>query len=316
MQYELAPMEGLTTWVFRTVYHRHFTPADRYFTPFLAPNMSERMNAKELREALPEHNVGMTLVPQLLTNRADHFLSTCRQLRELGYDEVNLNLGCPSGTVVAKHKGAGFLSQLDALERFLDEIFDLCPMQISIKTRIGHYSDDEWPRILALYCRYPLSELIVHPRNRTDFYRNTPRRDAFALAQAQCPFPVTYNGDLFTRAQIDAFGAQFPRTQCVMVGRGVLCNPWLLGGQADKAQLRAFVEDLFDAYHALYGSAPQALSKLKGVWNYLMQSFTNYAPYLKSVRKERYVNDYLSTVNSLFHNEDLIPDACFDPSCL
>ena len=101
MHFELAPLEGVTTWIYRSACHRHFVPAHRYFTPFIAPNMNKGINTRERNDVLPEHNQGLSLVPQILTNRADYFLTTCRDLAELGYEEVNLNLGCPSGTVVA-----------------------------------------------------------------------------------------------------------------------------------------------------------------------------------------------------------------------
>lgn len=307
MQFELAPLEGVTTWIYRRAYHRHFTPADRYFTPFIAPNMNKGLNTRERNDVLPEHNEGLPLVPQILTNRADYFLITCADLAELGYKEVNLNLGCPSGTVVAKGKGSGFLSQPEALERFLDEIFDQCPLRISIKTRIGRYEDGEWPRLLALYRKYPLTELIVHPRVQKDFYRNTPRVEAFAQALDGSPFPVVYNGDLFTPEDLAAFSARFPAAGTVMVGRGVLCDPWLLGGTPDMAALRDFHDEVFEGYREiLFGDGP-VLCKMKGIWTYLIQSFTNYRPYQKVIRKTRHLSEYQSTVNALFRNEAFVP---------
>ena len=189
MQFELAPMEGVTTWIYRAAYHRHFAPAVRYFTPFIAPNMNKGLNTRERNDVLPEHNEGQALIPQILTNRADYFLTTCRDLAELGYDEVNLNLGCPSGTVVSKGKGSGFLANPEELERFLDEIFEACPLKISIKTRVGRTDVTEWPRLLELYRRDPCTELIIHPRIQKDFYRGTPRMEAFEPALEHAPWP-------------------------------------------------------------------------------------------------------------------------------
>lgn len=313
MHFELAPMEGITTYLYRSAYHRHFVPADKYFTPFIAPNMNKGLNNKERNDVLPEHNIGQNLIPQVLTNRADYFLTTCRDLAELGYSQVNLNLGCPSGTVVAKNKGSGFLSEVEALERFLDEIFAQSPLKISIKTRIGRYSDDEWPRLLELYQKYPCTELIVHPRIQKDYYKNTPRREAFAQALTSSPFPVTYNGDLFTQQDINAFSEAFPAAEWVMLGRGLICNPWLMGGTPDKHELEEFHGELLDGYQqVMFGDGP-TLCKLKGVWAYLIQSFTNYQPYQKIIRKTRHLSEYQSTVNALFHNEDLIPNAGYLP---
>lgn len=313
MRYELAPLEGVTTWQFRTAWHRHFTPADKYFTPFISPNMNQGLNNKERNDVLPEHNIDLPLIPQILTNRSDYFLITCRDLAELGYTEVNLNLGCPSGTVVAKNKGSGFLSETEALRHFLDEIFQACPLKISVKTRIGRYSDEEWPGLLDIYKDYPLAELIVHPRVRTDFYKNTPRIDAFRQAKELCPFPVTYNGDLFTPADVEDFSRAFPDAEWVMVGRGAICNPWLLGGTPDIKTLEAFHSELYDEYlKVMFGDGP-TLCKMKGVWAYLIQSFTNYEKYQKVIRKTRRLSEYTATVNALFHNEDFVPNTRFKP---
>lgn len=313
MQFELAPMEGVTTWVYRQAYHRHFVPADRYFTPFISPNMNKGLNTRERSEVLPEHNQGMDLVPQILTNRADYFLTTCRELAAMGYGEVNLNLGCPSGTVAAKGKGAGFLSRPEELERFLDEIFSACPLKISIKTRVGRTSEEEWPRLLELFRRYPCTELIIHPRIQKDYYQGSPRMAAFALALDNPPWPVTYNGDLFTRSDLERLQAQYPQVKTAMLGRGILCNPWLLGGTPDKGVLEDFHAQLLEGYRGiLYGDGP-VLCKMKGVWAYLIQSFTNYQPYQKVIRKTRHLSEYESTVNALFRNEALIPGAGYRP---
>lgn len=313
MHFELAPLEGVTTWIYRSAYHRHFVPACRYFTPFISPNMNKGLNTRERNDVLPEHNQGIPLVPQILTNRSDYFLITCRDLAELGYEEVNLNLGCPSGTVVAKGKGSGFLSQPEALERFLDEIFEACPLKISIKTRIGRNDESEWPRLLALFRRYPCSELIIHPRIQKDYYKGAPRMAAFDLALEAPPWPVTYNGDLFTRADLETFGANHPQVDTVMLGRGLICNPWLMGGTPDKGELEQFHGELFEGYRSvLYGDGP-VLCKMKGVWAYLIQSFTNYEPYQKIIRKTRRLSEYQNAVNALFHNEDLIPGAGYRP---
>lgn len=313
MQFELAPMEGVTTWIYRSAYHRHFVPLDRYFTPFISPNMNKGLNTRERNDVLPAHNAGLPLVPQILTNRADYFLTTCRDLAELGYGEVNLNLGCPSGTVAAKGKGAGFLSRPEALEQFLDEIFAACPLKISIKTRVGRTDEAEWPRLLALFRRYPCSELIIHPRIQKDYYKGSPRMAAFRAALESPPWPLTYNGDLFTRAGLAAFQAEYPQVKAVMLGRGVLCNPWLLGGTPDKGVLEEFHGELLEGYRGvLYGDGP-VLCKMKGIWAYLIQSFTNYAPYQKVIRKTRSLNEYQSAVNALFHNEELVPNAGYRP---
>ena len=169
MTYLFAPLEGLTGYIYRNTHAAYFSPADEYFTPFLSPNQNRRFTSREKNDVLPEHNEGLHVVPQLLTNQSEHFLWAAGELAAMGYDEVNLNLGCPSGTVVAKKKGSGFLTELEALDRFLDEVCTKAPCAVSVKTRLGRYSPDEFPALLEIFNRYPLKRLIIHPRVQTDF---------------------------------------------------------------------------------------------------------------------------------------------------
>ena len=225
MKIAFAPMEGLTGALYRQAHCRWFGGVDRYFIPFITPTQDHRFTKRELREILPEHNRGLTAVPQLLVRRAEDFLWAAGELAAMGYPEINLNLGCPSGTVVAKGKGSGFLGLPEELERFLDTVFDAAPCAVSIKTRLGLREPEEFGPLLALFRRYPLAELIVHPRVQKDMYKNTPRRAYFARALADSPFPVCYNGDLYTVPALEAFQAEFPAAERIMLGRGLAGDP-------------------------------------------------------------------------------------------
>ena len=212
-----APMEGLTGYIWRRAQREMFGGVDKYFTPFLSPNGNLTFQRKELDEVTQGER---DTVPQLLTNRGDYFVWAARELYAMGYREVNFNLGCPSGTVTAKHKGAGLLAYPEELERCLDEIFGALPeMRVSIKTRIGKNDPAEWPRLLDIYARYPVAELIVHPRLQKEFYRGAVHRDAFDAALARRQDVPVYNGDLFTAADVAAFCRQYPQVDAVMVGR-------------------------------------------------------------------------------------------------
>ena len=156
MKYYLAPLEGITTYIYRRAYHQHFAPMDKYFTPFLVPHTKKGFSTKEKNDVMPEHSPGMNLVPQIMSNQAESFLHTVEKLKVYGYEEVNLNLGCPSKTVVSKGRGSGFLADPDGLDRFLDEIFKKCDVKISIKTRIGKDDPEEFARLLDIYNQYPV----------------------------------------------------------------------------------------------------------------------------------------------------------------
>lgn len=287
MQYYLAPMQSLTGYVFRNAYNRHFHNIDKYFTPFLS---SKGLSSKDKNEVIPEHNQSMVVVPQIMTNQADVFLEIARQLEDYGYTSVNLNLGCPSGTVVPKKRGAGLLADLDMLYRLLDEIFTKCPLHISIKTRIGMESPAEWEDIQAIYKRYPMEELIIHPRLQKDQYKNHPNLEIFREALENIPCPICYNGDLHTAEQFREFTAQFPQVTNVMLGRGVLKNPGLIGelqgeSSVTSKTLLAFHEDILAGYKEEISGDINVLFKMKELWSYFGDSFKNSEQFAKRMKK-------------------------------
>ena len=299
-KYYAAPMEGLTTWLWRRVHQEMFGGMDKYFTPFVSPNANLSFQAKELRELTA--NDGLRVVPQILCGRADHFLWAVRELADMGYDEVDLNLGCPSGTVTAKGKGAGLLREPDRLEELLEGVFAGLPegMSVSVKTRIGWTEDGEWPALLDIFNRYPISELIVHPRVRQDFYSGKARREVFAWTRDHTVLPVAYNGDVDTPA--DAVSWDVP----VMIGRGLLADPALArrargGPPASREELTAFLDALTDGYAAAYGDGP-ALHRMWELWAYLAAAFDGAEPYLKRIRKCKHLTDYRAAAAAVLEN--------------
>ena len=221
MKYYLAPLEGVTTYVYRNAYHKHFHPMDKYFTPFIVPHKEKKFSTREKKELSPENNQGLFVVPQLLTNNAEDFLKTAKDITQFGYDEINLNLGCPSGTVVAKNKGSGFLAFPEELDRFLDEIYEKANFKISIKTRIGKEDPEEFYQLLEIYNKYPVEELIIHPRVQTDYYKNTPNWEMFDEAYKHSKNPFCYNGDIFTSENYNEFHKRFKNIDTIMLGREI-----------------------------------------------------------------------------------------------
>ncbi len=238
MKISFAPMEGITGYVYRNAYMRHYGGIDTFYTPFISPGSSKGFKGKEKRDVSPENNVVERIVPQVLTNSSKDFVRTVIFLYEAGYQEINLNLGCPSGTVVAKKKGAGFLEAPDKLDRFFDEVFtqltqSCSSCRISVKTRIGLTFPSEFEDLLKIYNKYPLSNLIVHPRVRTDYYQNKPDLDCFEYALENSVNPVVYNGDINCVQDYIRLLERFPSLPEIMIGRGLLANPQL--GEAIKA---------------------------------------------------------------------------------
>lgn len=305
MRYYLAPMEGITTHIYRNAYHRYFMPMDKYFTPFLVPHLKKGFSTKELNEILPEHNEGLYLVPQILSNDAEGFLATMKKLQRLGYSEVNLNLGCPSKTVVSKYRGSGFLAKPEKLEEFLDRIYSEAEVQISVKTRIGRDSPEEFERLLKIYNKYPVKELIIHPRVQQDFYKNVPNLAVFAEAVKESRNPLCYNGDIFSVSDHQRIEEDFPELPAVMLGRGIITDPGLLEKikgkkDTDAGRLRAFHDKILEDYRALDFGDKNVLFKMKEIWCYLGKNFAGGEKQLKKVKKAERMKDYETAVDGLF----------------
>ncbi len=305
MRYYLAPLEGITTNIYRKVYHKHYAAMDKYFTPFLVPHEKKGFSTKEKREILPEYNEGMYLVPQILSNKAEDCIVTIEKFKAIGYDEVNLNFGCPSKTVVSKNRGSGFLAYPDELEAFLDRVMEKADMKISVKTRIGKTNPDEFYRILEIYNKYQLEELIIHPRLQTDFYKNHPNMGMYEHAMKESKNPLCYNGDIFTVDDAKEFSINYPEVDTLMLGRGIIKNPGLAeqlrtGNPLDKEKLRAFHDDLLKEYVDYNSGSGPVLFKMKEVWSFMGETFQGGEKLLKKLKKTDKLEVYIKLVDELF----------------
>ena len=309
MQIYLAPMEGITTFVYRNAFTHYYGGIDKYFTPFLS---NKNLSYKEINEISPEHNKGLVVVPQILTNQAEVFVSIAAKLADYGYREVNLNLGCPSGTVVAKKRGAGFLSIPEALDAFLENIFAKCLLEISIKTRIGMESVEDWEKLLTVYGKYPLKELIVHPRLQKEFYEGIPHVEAFRMTQAMLPmFPLCYNGDIVSKAAYDAVTGKLSLLENIMLGRGVLSNPTLpmtlktqnsetMPNAEDLKRFRAFHDEILEGYRELMSGDQPALFRMKELWTYMRKYVRLTDKQVKQIHKSKRIDEYRSIIAGFF----------------
>lgn len=295
-----APLEGITGYVFRQAHKKYYQGVDKYFIPFVSPTKNKELTNREKNDVLPEHNEGGIVVPQILTNSSEYFLDTAKILEGYGYTEINLNLGCPSGTVVTKGKGAGFLSDLDSLDRFLDEIFSSCQLAISLKTRIGMERPEEFEEILKVYNKYPVSELIIHPRCRSEFYKGSPNLDAFAYGYENSKAPVCYNGDIYSVEDYQNLTSRF-HISTVMIGRGLLSHPALAEelkgiGEFDKEIFAKFHEEVLQGYEEIMSGERNTLFKMKELWFYLITQFPREEKAYKKIKKAQTVREYRQAV--------------------
>ena len=308
MNYYAAPMEGLTDRIWRQAHQRWFGAPEapvRYYAPFLSPPENRVLIKKKMAELEPAANPGVQVIPQLLAKDGELAAWMIGELRRMGYTEVNLNFGCPSGTVTAKGKGSGMLRDPQKLDAFLDAVFSQAGGPVSVKTRLGVARAEEFGEILDVYNKYPLCELTIHPRVMKQLYRGQADREAFAVYLPACTAPVCYNGDVTTAAQLHALEEEFPTLSGIMVGRGLIADPALFrrargGAPAAKEELRGYLTDLYHGYTELFGSAGCAISRMKGHWFYLIHCFAGAEKLEKQLKKLREPWEYEVVVNQIF----------------
>ena len=312
MQIYFAPLEGLTDAIYRRVHHATFGGIDKYFMPFISPSSSLSFTSRQQADMAPSENAGVPAVPQILCKDAGLFLEMAKLLRDAGYAEVNLNLGCPSGTVTAKGKGAGMLKDPDALACFLDEIFAQSPLPVSLKTRCGYDSPDEWPGLLNLFLRYPVHEWILHPRTCREFYGGAPHREFFLEAAVKAPFPVVYNGDLFRASEC----LEMKRFS-LMLGRGLAVNPALAqdvrGGDGLTVDSLGLFHDRLYREYLKWWPEHAVVGRMHGVMYYLMQALNCPAPLRRALKKSSDADHYSEAARRVFAESTLAQDIHFTP---
>lgn len=329
MKIYMAPMEGLTGYIYRNAYEQIFGKGriSKYFIPFISPNQSEKFLAKELRDIDSNNNKDFYAVPQIMTNKVSDFLWTAKMLKEeYNYSEININAGCPSGTVVSKNRGSGILKDVKALDEFLYGIFESRyvndnNLKISVKTRLGVESPLEFEDILEVYNKYPLHELIIHPRVRTDYYRNTVNMKAFTEAVKNCKMPVCYNGDIFTRKDYIKFMEEikpYSSVDAVMLGRGLIADPGLIDVltsdspseyirdlDCDKDRMHKLHDTVYNEYLKIMSGDKHAIHRMKEMWCYMDYVFDDCKKEIKAIKKSQKMADYQDAVKVFFNNAKL-----------
>ena len=302
MKIYFAPLEGITNHIFRNTYNEIYGNIDKYFAPFISPAENCPITPRERKDLIPENNTGINLVPQILCCRSDYFIEASRELQAMGYNEVNLNHGCPSGTVGSKTKGAGFLKEPAMLQNFLDDIYSYSEsenMNISLKTRLGFFDPEEFYKLVDIFNNFPVSELIVHPRIRTDYYKGEPRKEYFAYALEHSKNPLVYNGNIYTvndhKELSDSFGANLDP---VMLGRGLISDPSLAGKlkgvttETDFAKLRRLHDTLYHEYQKIMSPDINVLFKMRELWTYWRVLFEDKDRDIKRLLKAKKYAEY------------------------
>ena len=309
MKIYCAPLEGITGYIFRNAYNGIYGNIDKYFAPFISPAENCPITPRERKDITPENNRGINLVPQILTCRSDCFIEAAKELQNMGYREINLNLGCPSGTVCAKGKGAGFLPETAALQKFLDDIYaygESEGMSISVKTRLGYYNPDEFYDLLEIFNAFPVSELIVHPRIRADFYKGEPRRKYYAYALEHSKIPLVYNGNIYTTEDFEDLSNTFKISpDPVMLGRGLISDPSLadklngFASETDFIKFRKLHDTLYHEYQKVMSPDINVLYRMKELWTYWRVLFDGKDKDIKRLLKAKKYAEYEEIVHRI-----------------
>ncbi len=329
----LGPFQGITDAPFRNVFKRHFGNIDKYYTPFFT-GIHKEEHAKNLQgeEIDPRYNDVETLTPQILSTDAEEILRFAKQCKELGYKEINLNMGCPFPRVANKKRGCGLLPYPNKVETMLNRVFEGISIKFSVKCRLGYFSPDEIEAIIPIFNKYPLSELIIHPRIGKQLYKSEADVERFKALIPYINVPLVYNGDIVSKESFERIREAVQPVGQFMLGRGLLANPFLaeqinndsadasvasrqdtpLGTHRvcpptrDKTErLHNYVLDLYEdrLHHA--GGSPKVLGRMKELWSYLMYSFDEPQDIWRKIKKINALKEYEEVVETVFQSYTL-----------
>ncbi|WP_299578559.1 tRNA-dihydrouridine synthase family protein [uncultured Sunxiuqinia sp.] len=304
----LAPLQGFTDFVYRRCHHQLIGSIDEFYIPYLAIGPGKKIRNSQLRDCLPENNIDMPVVPQILCANADELKLLASELQQMGYSKVNLNLGCPYPMATKRGRGTALLENTTALKAVLDNLFSDFNFQVSVKFRSGMTDEQTILNQFELLQNYPFEKLIFHPRTAKQLYKGQANRKLFAQLVALSDKPLVYNGDISSKADIDEILQLVPSQRTWMIGRGILSDPLLINqlkgetiSEQEALQLKMqFHQQVLDAYRAWLQDDGHVLMKMKQFWSYFANSFPNPAKTYKPIKKASKLDRFLEVYPSIF----------------
>jgi len=298
----LAPIRGITDFVFRNTFSKYFKGFDIAIAPFVTTQ--SRIRSSQIKGLFPENNSGMPVIPQILSKNPDDFVLLAKQLYDMGYETINWNLGCPFPMVANKQRGSGMLPFPERIDEFLEKSLSGMPNALSVKTRLGYHDADEIFRVMPVFNRYPLTEIIIHPRTGRQMYGGIPDRESFEKCIPLSVHPLVYNGDIVSLETFRELSERFGTISRWMIGRGALADPFLPESIknnkerfSDKSEiLKQFHNELFRGYEEILDGPAHILGRMKGFWQYFALSFGYSGNLLKKIHKSRTVEQYEEAV--------------------
>ena len=307
----LAPFQGITDVVYRNAFKKHFRGIDKFYTPFFTGIQKD--NSKSLRgeEISPEFNDVNTVVPQILSNKADEIIRFANQCKSMGYGEFNLNMGCPFPRVANKTRGCGLMADPERTIPMLTEVCEhVDGIRFSIKCRLGYYNDEEIYAFIEVFNSLNVSEIIIHPRIGKQMYNGEASLEKFIKLIPLINKPLVYNGDVF---DVEKYKTVSKSVENISLGRGLLTNPFLaeeikgIDNQKNKkTRLHNFVVDLYVERLRHAGGSPKIIGSMKELWKYMMNIFDDPQNVWRKVKKVNHLDEYETAVETVFNEQNLI----------
>ena len=307
-----SPLQGFTDFRFRNAFQRFFGGIDQYIAPYIRVNDILQIKPANERDILPSNNSTLNLIPQIITKDADEFLFVAKYVQELGYTELNWNLGCPYPMVAKKGMGSGLLSMPEKINAILNRVTAETDIQVSVKMRLGYENPQEIFHVLPVLEKYRLANIIIHPRIGKQLYKGEIDLKTFKECLGQSSHKIFYNGDINSVRCFREMKDRFPTINHWMIGRGLIADPFLPA--MIKADNPIYLEnryDVFNSFHeALLSSYEEALSgqkhllmKMYPFWEFFIQSFPHSPKGLKKIKKARSISMYKEVVKQIINNE-------------
>jgi tRNA-dihydrouridine synthase len=295
------------------VYATYFSGFDCAIAPFVSSVKGLTVKRSHIKDLLPENNPKLPVIPQIIGKNPEEFVMLARQLAAMGYTTVNWNLGCPFPQVTRKKRGAGLLPFPELIETFLDHVVSRIPNKLSIKMRLGLTDSSDIQKVLPVINKFPLAEIIVHPRTASQMYSGAVDLACFEWCLGASVHPVVYNGDINNLETFKSLSKRFKRVHSWMIGRHAIVDPFFAESlhsntgetSASMEKIHAFHGELFDRYEKVFSNVGNALDKMKGVWFYLAHSLTNGDTILKQIQKTKRLSLYREFVKKVFSKEAL-----------
>ena len=302
-----APIQGFTDFVYRKAFNEIFPGFDAFFIPYITLKNNQILKKYE-KEILPDNNQQKRVIPQVLVKDSIELIQLSKLISGFGYTEINLNLGCPYPMVTNRGKGAGLLPFPEKIRNILESFFEHSNLKLSVKMRAGLIHPSEAEQIFTVLNKYPVKEIIFHPRVAKQLYKGEIQKQAFTEATKRTHIPLGYNGDIFTVSDFKRKKQEFDTTTNWMLGRGVLMNPFLLSeingmfisAEEKTTKLNEFHQYIFEGYSESMDNPGNTLNKMKQFWIYFCQNFSNPKKTFKRVKKATALNQYRKEINIIF----------------